>query len=89
MATIEGNDVEIGDARRFGGVYVLDKLWQRLGIARALQGAARGRRLDGEVVERVLLALVAQRCLERASKLACVSWARERVALISCPALDD
>jgi len=69
--------------------YVLDELWHRLGIARALHGAARDRRLDGEVAERILFALVAQRCLEPASKLACVSWARERVALTSCPPFDD
>ncbi|HLI43945.1 MAG TPA: IS1634 family transposase [Acidimicrobiales bacterium] len=89
VAATEGSDVEIVDARRFGGAYVLDELWHRLGIARAIEGAARGRRLDGEVAERVLFALVAQRCLEPASKLACVSWARERVALLSCPSFDD
>ena len=89
VAATEGTDVEILDARRFGGAYVLDELWHRLGIARALQGAARDRRLDGDVAERVLFALVAQRCLEPASKLACVSWARERVALTSCPPFDD
>lgn len=89
VAALEGSDVEIVDARRLGGAYVLDELWHRLGIARALEAAAKGRRLDGAVVERVLFALVAQRCLEPASKLACVSWARERVALLSCPDFDD
>ena len=88
VAATEGSDVEIVDARRFGGAYVLDELWHRLGIARALQGAARDRRLDGEVAERILFALVAQRCLEPASKLACVSWVRERVALTSCPSFE-
>ncbi len=85
----EGSDVEIVDARRFGGAYVLDELWGRLGIARALRHAAKERRLDGEVVERIVFALVAQRCLEPASKLACVRWTRERVALSSCPDFDD
>jgi hypothetical protein len=89
VAAVEGSDVEILDARRFGGAYVLDELWHRLGIARALHMAAKGRRLDVEVVERVLFSLVAQRCLEPASKLACVSWARERVALSGCPDFDD
>ena len=85
----EGSDVKIVDARRFGGAYVLDELWGRLGIARALRHAAKERRLDGEVVERIVFALVAQRCLEPASKLACVRWTRERVALSSCPDFDD
>jgi hypothetical protein len=84
-----GAEVQIVDARHFGGAYMLDELWQRLGIARALHAVAAGRRVDGDVVERILFALVAQRCLEPASKLACVSWARERVALTSCPDFDD
>jgi Transposase DDE domain len=88
-AAAEGSDVEIIDSRRFGGTYVLDELWHRLGIAPALLEAAGGRRLSGEVVERVLFALVAQRCLEPASKLACVSWVQERVAISSCPPFDD
>lgn len=88
-AAAEGSDVEIIDSRRFGGTYVLDELWHRLGIARALMEAAGGRRLSAEVVERVLFALVAQRCLEPASKLACVSWVQERVAISSCPPFDD
>jgi hypothetical protein len=89
MAATEGYDVEIVDSRRFGGAYLLDELWRRLGIAKALMDAASRRRLSGEVVERVLFALVAQRCLEPASKLACVSWVQERVAISSCPAFDD
>ncbi|EQD38155.1 transposase IS4 family protein, partial [mine drainage metagenome] len=89
VAAVEGSEVEIVDARRFGGAHVLDELWQRLGIAKALMDAAARRRVAGEVVERVLFALVAQRCLEPASKLACVSWVQERVAISSCPPFDD
>ena len=89
VTAAEGSDVEIVDARRLGGAYVLDELWHRLGIARALHLAAKDRRLEGEVVERIVFALVAQRCLEPGSKLACVSWAAERVALSSCPDFDD
>jgi hypothetical protein len=89
VAAVGGSDVDIIDSRRFGGAYVLDELWHRLGIARALMEAAGGRRLSGEVVERVLFALVAQHCLEPASKLACVSWVQERVAISSCPPFDD
>jgi Transposase DDE domain len=89
VAGTEGSGVEIVDVRRLGGAYVLDELWHRLGIARALHKAATGRRLDGEIVERILFALVAQRCLEPGSKLACVSWVAERVALSSCPVFDD
>ena len=82
-------DVEIVDSRRLGGVYVLDRLWERLGIAAALRSAAVGRRTDADVVERICFALVAQRCLEPASKLAAVGWARDRVAIVDCPVFDD
>lgn len=82
-------DVEIVDSRRLGGVYVLDGLWERLGIAAALRSAAVGRRIDADVVERICFALVAQRCLEPASKLAAVGWARDRVAIVDCPVFDD
>lgn len=82
-------DVEIVDSRRLGGAFVLDQMWDRLGIGAALRGAAEGRRLDAEVVERICFALVAQRCLEPASKLAAVRWVKERVALSDCPDFDD
>jgi hypothetical protein len=48
-----------------------------------------GRRLDADLVEQVLFALVANRCLEPGSKLAATHWARERVALVGCPCFDD
>ena len=82
-------DVEIVDSRRLGGVYVLDRLWERLGIAAALRSAAVGRRIDADVVERICFALVAQRCLEPASKLAAVGWVRDRVAIVDCANFDD
>ncbi|WP_202911691.1 IS1634 family transposase [Segeticoccus rhizosphaerae] len=82
-------DVQIVDARRMGGAFVLDALWGRLGIGDALRTAATGRRVDPDVVERVIFALTAQRCLEPGSKLACVSWAAQRVALLDCPGFDD
>ena len=84
-----GGEVELVDARRFGGAWMLDELWQRLGIGAALVAAARGRRLDAEATERVLFALVANRALEPSSKLAATRWVAERVAIPSCPTFDD
>ncbi len=83
------SDIEIVDSRRLGGAFVLDQMWERLGIAEALRSEAKGRRIDADVVERICFALVAQRCLEPASKLAAVRWAKERVALVGCPEFDD
>ena len=87
-STVASSDLEIVDSRRLGGAFVLDQLWDRLGVADALRSAAKGRRIDADAVERICFALVAQRCLEPASKLAAVRWAKERVA-IDCPDFDD
>jgi len=76
-----GADVDIIDCRRLGGTWTLDRVWERLGIGVAIRRAATGRRLDGEVVERVVFALVAQRALEPGSKFAATSWVEHRVAI--------
>ena len=88
-AGVGGAGVELVEARRYGGAWVLDRLFERLGIGEALRTAAAGRRLDAETVERILFALVAQRALEPASKLAATRWARERVAIEGCPVFTD
>ena len=83
-STVASSDLEIVDSRRLGGAFVLDQLWDRFGVADALRSAAKGRRIDADAVERICFALVAQRCLEPASKLAAVRWAKERVAILDC-----
>ena len=82
-------ELEILDSRRFGGAYVLDGVWSGLGIAEALATTASGRRLEASLVERVLFALVANRCLEPLSKLAACSWVEQRVAIGSCPRFSE
>ncbi len=78
-AAAAGIEVEVVDARRMGGAWVLDRLWERLGIGAAIRRVAAGRRVDGDVAERVIFALVAQRALEPGSKLACTTWVAQRV----------
>ena len=89
VAVGSGLEVEIVDSRRCGGAYVLDALFARLGIGKALRQAAQGRRLDAGVVERICFALVAQRALEPGSKLAATRWVAERVAIEGCPSFDS
>ena len=84
-----GGEVEILDSRRLGGAWTLDQVWERLGIGAAVRRVAEGRRLDGEAVERVLFALVAQRALEPGSKLAATGWVAERVAIEGLAGLSD
>jgi len=65
------------ESRPYGGAYVLDALWTRLGIAKTLAGlasAGRGRPRDAAAAERVLFGLVANRALAPSSKLAAAEW---------------
>src|SRR5579875_3380044 len=67
-------------SRPFGGAYVLDELWRKLEIPRAIAKAASGRRLSASV-ERLLFCLVCNRALAPSSKLAALEWAASDVAL--------
>jgi hypothetical protein len=73
-------------SRPLGGAYALDQLWKRLRVDEAIHVAAGGRRLDPGV-ERVLFALVANRCLAPSSKLAALEWATHDVAIPDMVAL--
>src|SRR5665648_516607 len=82
-------EVEVLESRRMSGAWTLDRVWERLGIGTAVRTAAKGRKLDADLVERVLFALVAQRALEPASKLAATRWVAERVWIEHLPGLSD
>jgi hypothetical protein len=72
-----GEGLEFAESRPYGGAYVLDRLWQRLGIGTILTGLAssgRGRPRDAAAAERVLFGLVANRALAPSSKLAAAEW---------------
>ena len=84
-----GGQVEVLDSRRLGAVWTLDRMWERLGIGAAIRRVAAERRLDGETVERVVFALVAQRACEPGSKLAATTWVCQRVAIGGCPGFTD
>jgi hypothetical protein len=69
--------LEFAESRPYGGAYVLDQMWQRLGIGTILAGLAssgRGRPRDAAAAERVLFGLVANRALAPSSKLAASEW---------------
>jgi hypothetical protein len=89
VAAAASGEVDVLDSRRLGGAWVLDRIWERLQIGAAIRKAAAGRRLDGQAAERVIFALVAQRALEPASKLAATWWVAERVFIEDCPGFSD
>jgi hypothetical protein len=72
----------------FGGTYLLDQLWQRLGIGQVLTAMLSGTRRDA-ATERVLFALVANRALDPSSKLAAAHWAGRRAHIDRLPATTD
>jgi hypothetical protein len=88
-AAAAGGEVEVLDARRMGGAWVLSRLWEQLEIGAAIRKAAAGRRVDGEAAGRVIFALAAQRPLEPASKLAATRSVAERVFIEGCPGFSD
>src|SRR4051812_26228278 len=75
-----GGGLTITDSRPAGGVWLLDGLWQQLGIGSALREVLGGRRF-GTDMERVTFALVANRALAPASKLAAAEWISSDVAI--------
>ena len=76
------------DAWPYGPTYVLEQIWARLGVARVLQKAQKGRRF-GFALERALFAMVANRCCVPVSKLACwEQWLREDVRIDGTAALE-
>ena len=84
-----GGEVEVLDSRRLGAAWTLDRIWERLGVGAAIRRVAAGRRRDGDAVERVVFALVAQRACEPGSKLAATGWVAERVAIQGCAGFTD
>ena len=75
-------------SRPLGGTHVLDGMWQRLGIDKALGKLRTDRRLDPRV-ERVLFALVANRALAASSKLAAAGWVSDDVHIDGLPQTSD
>ena len=63
-----------------GVAWLLDGLWRQLGVDTALAKVLGGRRFTTDV-ERVLFALVANRAIDPASKLAAAEWASNDVAI--------
>jgi hypothetical protein len=80
--------LEFVQSRPLSGVWLLDRLWHRLGIDTLLRRLATGTRRD-PVVERVLFALVANRALAPSSKLAATSWVAHDVHLPGLDAVSD
>jgi hypothetical protein len=72
----------------FGGPWLLDQLWQRLGIG-AILTARLGKTRRDAAAERVLFALVANRALDPSSKLAAAHWVGRKAHIDGLPQTTD
>jgi Transposase DDE domain len=72
----------------YGGPWLLDQLWQRLGIGAVLAGLLGKTRRDA-AAERVLFALVANRALDPSSKLAAAHWVGRKAWIDGLPETTD
>jgi len=77
------------DAWPYGDLYVLEQLWQRIGMPERLPALTRDDTRRTLPVERACFAMVANRCLAPASKLYCYEqWLREDVRLAGAGELE-
>ena len=88
-SAVSGADgLRVVSSRTYGTLWLLDRLWSRLGIASALGGVLGERRFTTDV-ERVLFALVCNRAVAPSSKLAASEWASIDAAVPGLEAMDE
>src|SRR2546421_5484285 len=86
--TGDGEGLEVVASRPLGAAWLLDGLWTQLGVGEALRAAVGGRRFTTDV-ERVIFALVANRAIDPASKLAAAEWATCDVVIPGLAGMDE
>ena len=85
---VVGEGLSITGSRPMGVAWLLDGLWRQLGVDTALATVLGGRRFTTDV-ERVLFALVANRAIDPASKLAAAEWASNDVAITGLELMNE
>jgi hypothetical protein len=80
--------LQVESSRTLGAIWLLEGLWQRLGVAGALAKLL-GTRRFGTDVERVLFALVCNRAVDPMSKLGAAEWASQDAAIPRLAGMDD
>lgn len=74
-------------SRSVGGTWLLDQLWQKLGIGKAIARRLQDRGFRAPM-ERALFAMVANRALDPSSKLAVEDWVARNVVIPNLPTFD-
>ena len=81
---VDIGSVSIKTDKALGGVWVLEQLWEKLGIRAALERLLADRQFSTPV-ERASFAMVANRALAPMSKLAIEDWVENDVAITDLP----
>ena len=79
--------LSVESSRPIGAAWLLDGLWRQLDIAAALREVLGPRRFRADI-ERVIFALVANRAIAPASKLAAAEWVSASVVVPGLDAMD-
>jgi len=87
-ADVVGERFALEAAWELGGPHVIAAVWEELGLATTLRRAARRGRF-GTDVERAVLVMVCQRCLEPGSKLEATRWLGDEVRLPGIERVSD
>ncbi len=74
-------------SRSFGGIYLLENLWQQLGFRQVLERRIQERQFKTPVAQ-AIFAMVANRCLAPSSKLAVTEWVAKEVFIPALAKID-
>ena len=81
-------DISFISSKPYGTAYLMDAIWERVGIASAIGELLKNRRFDTDV-ERTLFALVANRAINPQSKLSAVAWIKDDVVIENISEVTD
>jgi hypothetical protein len=87
-AVADAAPLEVLDARAVGATWLLDALWRQLDVGAAVRAATDARRFTTNM-ERVLLALVANRAVAPMSKLSAAEWVCQDAAIPGLSTMDE
>ncbi|MHB8395422.1 MAG: IS1634 family transposase [Candidatus Dormibacteria bacterium] len=85
---LQAPELRFLESRPMGGAFLLDGLWHRLGIDGILNRLGSGRKAAHNF-ERVCFAMVANRALAPASKLAAATWVNEQTVIPGLVEVDE
>ncbi len=82
-----GRSFKWKQSRSFGGIYLLSALWQQLHFQKIVENRVAQRQFSTPIAQ-AIFAMVANRCLGPASKLATTEWVEKDVFVPDLPQID-